>query len=238
MVRAACCSRRKYGGSEKKYIDSPWWGEGVQQGNAYSSWFCWQEEPGIAFWYHSGTEAYEPRLTVVWVRREAGNRFFSYKVLLIKLGISLMQFLNLLCGKDLAIIDFNSWILLDPFDESGLGNAVFFADLGLVFSILVEWDKGFFEIFNIFGIVVCSHKIPPFWCLIYCDWQCVFVSTFFSIDRNFLLLNYGNRTVGGKGDDLVKLFGYNKCSSPFEVWSWPLEAKGLNIEEELIILLS
>ena len=96
-------------------------GGGVQQRNAYIRCFCWQKEPGIAFWCDAGTEAYEPRLTVVWVRREAGNRFFSYKVLLIKLGISLMQFLNLLCGKDLAIIDFNSWILRDPVAEGGLG---------------------------------------------------------------------------------------------------------------------
>lgn len=49
-----------------------------------------------------------------------------------------MKFFDLFSGEDISVIHFNGGVLLDPFAKSGLGNAVFFAELGLCFAVLVK----------------------------------------------------------------------------------------------------
>ncbi len=59
-----------------------------------------------------------------------------------------------------------------------MGNAVFFAELSLGFAVLVERNEGFLKILIIFGVVVCSYENPPSLCIVYCNRQCISVSTF------------------------------------------------------------
>ena len=42
------------------------------------------------------------------------------------------------CSEDIAIVHFNSGVLLNLFAEGGLGDVVFLAQLGLGFAVLVE----------------------------------------------------------------------------------------------------
>ena len=56
-----------------------------------------------------------------------------------------MRFFNLLCSEDVTVNHFNGGVLLYPFTESRLGDAVFLAELCLGFAILIKGYKGFFE---------------------------------------------------------------------------------------------
>lgn len=70
-------------------------------------------------------------------------------------------------------------VLLNPFSECGLRNTIFFAELRLSFSVLVQRNKGFFKILVIFGIIVVTHlSFLLFLCLFYYIIFCIFMSTF------------------------------------------------------------
>ncbi len=71
--------------------------------------------------------------------------------------IAFLEFFDLFCSEDIAIIHFNGGVLLYPFAECGLRNAVFLAELGLSLAVLVKGDEGFFEIFVRFVVVVSNR---------------------------------------------------------------------------------
>lgn len=75
--------------------------------------------------------------------REYGNRFFKYEILFFELGVAFLQFLDLFCSKDFAIINFDGGILFNPFANGRCGDAVFFAGLGLGFAVLLKRDQRF-----------------------------------------------------------------------------------------------
>lgn len=60
---------------------------------------------------------------------------FLGKVLPFELGISFLQFLYLFSDKGFAVINFNSGVLLGPFTEGGLGDAVSLTKMVLGFTI-------------------------------------------------------------------------------------------------------
>ena len=69
--------------------------------------------------------------------------------------------------------NFNGRVLLNPFSECGLRNTIFFAELRLSFSVLVQRNKGFFKILVIFGIIVVTH-------LSFLLFLCLFIISYFA----------------------------------------------------------
>ena len=78
------------------------------------------------------------------------------------MGVAFLKFFDLFGGKDFAVIHFNGGILPDPFAEGGLGDAVFLAELGLSFPVLMEGNERLFKILILFVVVVCCHSFSPF----------------------------------------------------------------------------
>lgn len=78
------------------------------------------------------------------------------------LRISFLEFLNLFGSQNFAIKCFNSGVLLDTSEKSGLKNVMLFDQRSLCFAIMIELNKGSFEILIIISF---SHKDTSFWCL-------------------------------------------------------------------------
>lgn len=74
------------------------------------------------------------------------------------------SFQNFWVNFDCTFIDI-SRVLLYPFSKCGLRNSIFFTELRLSFSVLMQRNKGFFEILVIFGIIVVTHCLSSCFCV-------------------------------------------------------------------------
>ena len=169
MLQVACCSLHRYEESEKQYADFLWYVVRVQQKNVCNKCFCWPEEPCRGFWCCAGNGAYVQHLIVVRVWREDVNRFFKMRFSSSNCALRFWSSFTCLAVRTLPSSISTVEYCFTHLPRSRLWDTVFLAELWLNFAILVKGNEEFFKIFVIFSIVVCSHKEPPFLCIVNCN---------------------------------------------------------------------
>lgn len=171
MRRAVCHNRHRYEGSGRKYTGFPWCGEPFRKRSAYNRCFCLPLRHGIKSWYHAEIWVYGRHLTVVWVWRKDGNRFFRMRFSSFNWAFRFWS--SLTC---LAVRTSPSSISTIEYCLTRLPRADWKKPYSLQSCdwVLPFWwseTRDFLKSssYIIFCIVVFSHKKPPFLCIIYCN---------------------------------------------------------------------